>query len=77
MLNNFRNISGTDKIWRSATIYRKNLTDDEKAQLDSLGLDVIFDLRCRNEAREKPDYVPEGCKSVSYTHLTLPTMAVV
>lgn len=61
MLNNFRNISGTDKIWRSATIYRKNLTDKEKAQLDSLGLDIIFDLRCKSEAREKPDYVPEGC----------------
>lgn len=66
MLNNFRNVSGTDKIWRSATIYKRNLTDDEKATLDSLGLDRIFDLRCRMEAFEKPDYIPEGTE---YTRL--------
>ena len=61
MLNNFRNVSGTDKIWRSATIYKNQLNDEEKAMLQSLELDHIFDLRCRMEAFEKPDFVPEGC----------------
>lgn len=60
MLNNFRNVSGTNKIWRSATLYRKGLTDDEKTKLDSLNLDIVFDLRCKSEAREKPDYIPAG-----------------
>ena len=64
MLNNFRNVSGSNKIWRSATIYGKGLTDEEKAQLDSLGLDKVFDLRCKSEARERPDYIPSGATYV-------------
>ena len=64
MLNNFRNVSGTNKIWRSATLYNKGLNDAERKKLSSLGLDIIFDLRCRSEAFEKPDFVPEGTKYV-------------
>lgn len=62
MLNNFRNTLGTDKIWRSATVYKNQLTDEEKEMISSLDLDHIFDLRCRLEAFEKPDFVPECCK---------------
>ena len=61
MLTNFRNVSGTDKIFRSATLYKRDLTDDEKDYLSSLNLDCIYDLRCRSEAFEKPDFIPDGC----------------
>lgn len=69
MLTNFRDLGGLicadgsmiapGKIYRSAVM--KNIDDEDKLRLDSLGLDTIFDLRVKAEAREVPDYVPEGC----------------
>jgi len=60
MLNNFRNVSGTDKIFRSATLYKEHLLDTDKEYLDSLNIDTVYDLRAFSEAFEKPDYIPKG-----------------
>lgn len=45
-------------IFRSGALY--GLSDYDKAELDKLGLDDVFDLRSYDEVEYKPDYVPQG-----------------
>ncbi|MDE7454583.1 MAG: tyrosine-protein phosphatase [Clostridia bacterium] len=67
-VDNFRDLGGirlpcervirSDMIFRSGELY--GLTEQDKAELDKLGINYIFDLRSVDEVDYKPDYVPQN-----------------
>ncbi len=67
-IDNFRDLGGItltngmvirdNMIFRSGELY--NLSQTDKAELDKLEIDCIFDLRSFDEVEYKPDYVPQG-----------------
>lgn len=67
-VENFRDLGGIEvangKVIRDHMIFRSGeLTlpsEFDQAELDKLGIDCIFDLRCFDEVEFKPDYVPQG-----------------
>ena len=67
-IDNFRDLGGITLtngfVIRDNMIFRSgeltNLSDSDKAELDKLGIDYIFDLRSDEEVIYKPDYVPAG-----------------
>lgn len=69
---NFRDLGGLncpeDRRIKSGKIYRSSrlsgLNRRDKELLDSLGLDAIVDLRCSEEVKQAPDYIPPGCKYI-------------
>lgn len=72
-IDNFRDLGGItvkgglvlrdDMIFRSGAIH--GLSEQNKTELDKLGIDCIFDLRSYGEAEDKPDYVPQGAQYVN------------
>lgn len=71
--NNFRELGGYSadegKTVRWGQIYRGSSTalltsSADRAKLDALGLRLILDLRSAEEARQQPDYVPDGARLV-------------
>ena len=51
------------QIWRGVPTAR--LTGEaDRAKLDALGLRLILDLRSTQEAKQEPDYVPDGARLV-------------
>lgn len=67
-IDNFRDLGGitleNGLVIRDRMIFRSGelhgLSDADKAELDKLGLDCVFDLRSFDEVEYKPDYVPRG-----------------
>lgn len=49
-------------LFRGAAL--TDLTEEQKARVDELGLRLVFDLRAQTEARGRDDYVPEGAAYV-------------
>lgn len=69
-IDNFRDLGGITLsngfVIRDHMIFRSGelsgLSDVDKAELDKLGIDCIFDLRSDDEVDYKPDYVPQGAE---------------
>lgn len=69
-VDNFRDLGGitlsNGLVIRDHMIFRSGelngLSDRDKAELDKLGIDCIFDLRSADEVDYKPDYVPQGAE---------------
>lgn len=67
-VDNFRDLGGITLInglvIRDNMIFRSGelngLSEQDKTELDKLGIDYIFDLRSADEVEYKPDYVPQG-----------------
>ena len=67
-VDNFRDLGGivleNGRVIKDGMIFRSGelfgLSDGDKAELDKLGIDYIFDLRGYDEVEYKPDYVPSG-----------------
>lgn len=67
-IDNFRDLGGIElacgKVVRDHMIFRSGelhgLSDTDKAELDKLNIDYVFDLRSADEVEYKPDYVPQG-----------------
>lgn len=67
-IDNFRDLGGIrvrdGKVLRDHMIFRSGelngLSERERAELDALGIECIFDLRSPEEVDYKPDYVPQG-----------------
>ncbi len=67
-VDNFRDLGGIQltngKVIRDHMIFRSgelhNLGERDKAEVDKLGIDYVFDLRSFDEVEYKPDYVPQG-----------------
>lgn len=65
-IDNFRDLGGirleNGRLIKDGMIFRSGelfgLSDVDKAELDKLGINYIFDLRGYDEAEYKPDYVP-------------------
>ena len=76
--DNFRDLAGIestyvagDSTMRSETIYRSNaldLSDEDLATLEDLGVSTVIDLRTAQQVEETPDRVPEGAE---YVHIDL------
>ena len=67
-VDNFRDLGGivleNGRVIKDGMIFRSGelfgLSDGDKAELDKLGIDYIFDLRGYDEVEYKPDYIPRG-----------------
>lgn len=67
-VDNFRDLGGiiltNGRVIKDGMIFRSGelfgLTDGDKAALDKLGINYIFDLRGYDEVEYKPDYVPHN-----------------
>lgn len=67
-VDNFRDLGGIrlacGRVIRDHMIFRSgelfDLSEQEKAELNQLGIDYVFDLRSADEVDYKPDYVPQG-----------------
>lgn len=67
-IDNFRDLGGitlaNGRVIRDHMIFRSGelngLSEQDKAELDKLGIDYVFDLRSIDEVDYKPDYVPQG-----------------
>lgn len=74
-VDNFRDLGGIvlscGRTVRDNMIFRSGelngLSETDKAGLDKLGIDYVFDLRSVDEVEYKPDYVPQGA-----TYLNIP-----
>jgi len=70
LIANFRDVGGhpgTDgRAVKRGLIFRgsslADATDDDLARLGSLGVGLVFDLRCRQEADGSPDRLPSGAR---------------
>lgn len=74
-IDNFRDMGGLEtpygkikegKLYRTSTLVAK--TEADKHFIEGLDLDCILDYRITEEAKENPDYVPEG---VEYLHVPI------
>ena len=74
-IDNFRDMGGLNtpygkikegKLYRTSTLVAK--TEADKYFIEGLDLDCILDYRTTDEAKENPDYVPEG---VEYLHVPI------
>lgn len=69
-IDNFRDLGGitlaNGLVIRDHMIFRSGelngLSEQDKAELDKLGIECIFDLRSCDEVEYKPDYVPKGAE---------------
>lgn len=67
-VDNFRDLGGitlsNGMVIRDHMIFRSgelhNLSEQDKAEVDRLSIDYVFDLRSFDEVDYKPDYVPQG-----------------
>ncbi|WP_186314736.1 tyrosine-protein phosphatase [Corynebacterium glyciniphilum] len=72
--DNFRDLAGTDHAYstgdghlKAASVYRSNaldITDEDLATVEGLGISTVIDLRTDSEIEEHPDRVPEGAEYV-------------
>lgn len=74
-IDNFRDMGGLEtpygkikegKLYRTSTLVAK--TEADKHFIEGLDLDCILDYRITEEAKENPDYVPDG---VEYLHVPI------
>lgn len=73
--DNFRDLAGIDDAYaagdstmRPETVYRSNaldLSDEDLATLEDLGVSTVIDLRSAQEIEETPDRVPEGAEYIN------------
>lgn len=76
--DNFRDLAGIDRAYstgdghlKPASVYRSNaldITEDDLATLQDLGISTVIDLRTDSEIEDHPDRVPAGA---DYVHIDI------